>query len=104
MEEIRMKKIILFILIAVASIATAAPRHCRDCSCLSAKEQEFASYLSVSKRRIFCGRFSNAQRQAAMRHADNKICPEEAVVHVMQETGMSLAVKSRRQCGEVVQD
>lgn len=99
-----MKKYILFILISISSIAAAAPRHCRDCSCLSTQEQEFAGHLSISKRRIFCGRFSPAQRQAAMRYASSTISPEESVVHVMQETGMSLAVKSRRQCGEVARD
>lgn len=89
-------RVLLCLLLAFSSIAHSAPRHCRDCSKLPEKEQEFASKLSISKRKIFCGKFSPAQRQAAMRHADG-VSPDRSVVKVMQETGMSLAVKSKKE-------
>ncbi len=88
----------LILLIIITKFGFAAPQHCRDCCQLPAQEQEFANQLSIVKRKVFCGKFSNAQRQAAMKYAEEHISPEEAVVRVMQETGMPLAVKSRRQC------
>lgn len=62
---------------------------------LHPKEQEFADKLSAPKRRVFCWRFSHTQRQAAMHKGD--VPPDQAVILVMEETGMSLAVKSRKQ-------
>lgn len=89
-----------FFLLLLPSLLFAAAQHCRDCSCLSPQERAFAEELSVSKRKIFCGQFSAMQRQAAMREAAAEdLSPEEAVVQVMEETGLSLAVKSKRQCG-----
>ena len=81
----------------------ALPRHIRNESRLPAKDKEFASKLTIEKRKIFCGRFNYKQRDMAMKYAigrrqDQCLTPDEAVIRVMEETGMSLAVKSRRQC------
>lgn len=91
-----MRLVLLFILLSLVSVTEASPRHCRDCSRLSQVEQDFAAKLSVSKRKIFCGKFSDAQRRAAMRRASQS-SPDEAIVKVMEETGMPLAVKSRKE-------
>ena len=95
-----MKYYFILFLTTMIAVAFAAPQHCRDCCRLPVQEQEFANHLSIIKRKIFCGKFSEAQRQTAMQYARGSLSPEEAVVRVMQETGMSLAVKSRRQCEE----
>lgn len=89
-------RFLLLLFLTVASLGEASSRHCRDCSCLPAKEQEFAAKLSVSKRKIFCGKFTDSQRQAAMRYSEQS-SEDRAVVKVMQETGMSLAVKSKKE-------
>lgn len=80
----------------------ALPKHIRNESRLPSKEKEFASKLTLEKKKIFCGRFNYEQRRLAMKYAigrrqDHCLTPDEAVVRVMEETGMSLAVKSRRQ-------
>lgn len=93
-----MKSCFLLFLVIITNWGFATSQHCRDCCRLPVEEQEFANQLSIVKRKIFCGKFSNAQRQTAMEYAKEELSPEEAVVRVMQETGMSLAVKSRRQC------
>lgn len=85
---------LIVLLVCIASNLMATPK--RDCSRLPAKEREFASSLSVAKRKIFCGRFSPAQRSMAMRYA-NELSPDTAIVRVMEETGMSLSVKHRKQ-------
>lgn len=102
------KRICIFVCVClIACLAlpnsseAAVSKRCRDCSCLSEREQTFAQQLSVHKRRVFCGKFSSSQRIAAMQYTQRNLSADEAVVRVMDETGMSLAVKTRKQCGEI---
>ncbi len=93
-----MRILIIFLLITTAALA--APKHKRDGSNLPTKEKEFASQLSIQKRKIFCGRFNYEQRQLAIKYTrgrgmDQCFTPDEAVRKVMEETGMSLAGKGR---------
>jgi len=92
-------RILLFFLI-LCSLAVAAPKHKRDGSNLPKKEKEFAQQLSIRQRKIFCGKFNQKQRQIAIKYArgrgkDQCLTPDEAVRKVMEDTGMSLAVKGR---------
>lgn len=92
-------RIVLFFLCFV-SFCFAAPKHKRDGTTLPRKEREFAEQLSIKQRKIFAGRFSHAQRELTIRYArgrgkDSCLTPDEAVLRVMEETGMSLAVKGR---------
>lgn len=96
-----MRKVFLFPLI-LASILCMSAYHKRDGARLPPKEKEFAAQLSVRQRRVFCGRFNHVQRELAIKHAkgrgrDKCFTPDEAVTKVMEETGMPLAVKSRRE-------
>lgn len=91
-------RIILFCLVPV--LVFGASKHKRDGSDLPAKEREFAQQLTVQKRRIYCGRFNQSQRLEAIKYARGRGCdqcltPDEAVIKVMEETGMSLAIKRR---------
>lgn len=94
-----MSRWILFFLVAV-SFLTASPKHRRDEKHLPKKDQEFAEQLSLRHRKIFCGRFNAKQREMAVQYArgrgkDSCSTPDEAVTKVMEETGMSLAVKGK---------
>lgn len=98
-----MRKLPWFILffLSFAFLGYSAPKHCRDCSQLPPREKKFAEQLSTRKRRIFCGQFNHDQRQATMRYAighGKDVCytPDEAVLKVMEESGMSLAYKGRK--------
>lgn len=87
-------------MLCMGSIAYAGPKHKRDGSNLPSKEREFADMLSLYERKIFCGRFSHNQREIAIKYAkgrgkDQCYTPDDAVKKVMEETGMSLAVKGR---------
>ncbi len=93
-------RIFLIALLCVGSVAFAGPKHKRDGSNLPVKEREFADMLSLRERKIFCGRFSHSQRETAIKYAkgrrqDECYTPDDAVKKVMEETGMSLAVKGR---------
>lgn len=92
----------LFILAALLLLVPAfsSPKNRGDSEALSYRDKEFAHQLSVRHRKIFCGQFSQAQRDAAIKYArgigQDKCCtPEEAVLKVMEETGMSLAYKGK---------
>lgn len=90
----------VLILLLLPLLAIASPKHKRDGSNLPSKEREFAEQLSIRQRRIFCGQFNQAQRLAAIKFArgrgqDKCYTPDEAVVKVMEETGMSLASKGK---------
>lgn len=90
----------LILILFIVTTAYAGPKHIRDGSNLPAKEKEFAGQLSIKERKIFCGRFNNEQRQIAIKYTrglGKDLCctPDEAVKRVMEETGMSLAVKGR---------
>ncbi|NGX39846.1 MAG: hypothetical protein KR126chlam1_01180 [Chlamydiae bacterium] len=68
---------------------------------LPGPERTFARQLSVRQRRIFCRQFSASQREIAIQYAtgewkDSCLTPDEAVLKVMEETGMSLAAKGRK--------
>ena len=74
--------------------------HKRDGADLPDKEKEFAQQLSVQKRRIYCGRFNQIQRLESIKYArgrglDTCFTPDEAVTKVMEDSGMSLAIKRR---------
>ena len=76
-----------------------APERLKDVV-LPAREKEFATQLSIRQRKIFCGKFNEKQRQMAIKYSrgrgkDSCFTPDEAVTKVMEETGMSLAVKGR---------
>jgi len=91
----------LIILLSTTCLGVCSPKHPRDGKHLPRKEQEFAEQLSIYKRRIFCGQFNPKQRKMAMKyaagaHQDACDTPDEAVIKVMEETGMSLAEKGRR--------
>lgn len=91
-------KLLIFFLVPV--LAFASPKHIRDGSNLPQKERKFAEKLSFQKRRIFCGRFNQSQRLEAIKYAKGRgqdacLTPDEAVVKVMEETGMSLAIKKK---------
>lgn len=88
------------IFFTICAVGFSAPKHKRDGSNLPPKEQEFANQLSIKQRKIFCGQFNHEQRQVAIKYArgrgkDQCFTPDEAVRKVMEETGMSLAVKGR---------
>jgi len=92
----------LVLFLSFASLSHATPKRLRDGSHLPAKEQEFAKQLSLRQRRIFCGQFNHEQRQDALKYAmgrgkDSCYTPDEAVIKVMEETGMSLSVKGRKE-------
>lgn len=92
----------LLILCLAPLLALAGPKHKRDGSNLPKKQREFAQHLSVKKRRIFCGRFNHLQRQLAIKYArgrgkDACSTPDEAVLKVLEETGMSLAIKRKEE-------
>lgn len=66
------------------------------------KEKEFADQLSVKQRRVYCRKFNHEQRELALKYArgrgkDACYTPDEAVIKVMEETGMPLAVKGQRE-------
>lgn len=86
--------------LGTSSVATSAPKHRRDSESLSDRDKEFAEQLSARHRKIFCGRFNQEQRDEALKFArgigkDKCWTPDEAVLKVMEETGMSLAFKGR---------
>lgn len=96
-----MKRWLTLVFLSVTCLGICGPKHARDGKQLPQAEQEFAQQLSVYKRRIFCGQFNAKQRQMAMRyaagvHSDSCATPDEAVLKVMSETGMSLVEKGRR--------
>lgn len=77
--------------------AFAAPLNVRYKAHLSAKDQEFSQKLSRRQRKIFCGQFSQSQREKALRYVvQGAKDPDEAVIRVMEETGMPLATKRRQ--------
>lgn len=85
---------------ATFSVGYTIPKHRRDSEALPARDKEFAEKLSVRHRKIFCGQFNQIQRDEAIKYArglgQDKCCtPDEAVLKVMEETGMSLAHKGR---------
>ncbi|NGX59285.1 MAG: hypothetical protein KR126chlam3_00433 [Chlamydiae bacterium] len=91
---------VLILLLLITSTVFAAPKHIRDGSNLPRKDQEFADQLSIRQKKIFCGKFNHEQRQIAIKYTrgrgqDQCYTPDEAVRRVMEETGMSLAVKGR---------
>lgn len=93
-------RILLFLLFLFSISLFAGPRHKRDGSNLPSIEKEFASQLSIRQRKIFCGQFNQTQRQMAIKYASNRnkdmsCTPDEAVKRVMEESGMSLAIKGR---------
>jgi len=95
-----MRRLMILICLGWLAALSAGPKHSRDGSYLPKREQQFAEQLSIHKRRIFCGQFNIAQRQTAMKYArglgkDACYTPDEAVVKVMEETGMSLAERGR---------
>jgi len=88
-----------FLVLCIAPTLLFA-RHKRDGSDLPDKEREFAEKLSVQKRRIYCGRFNRTQRLEAIKYArgrgqDACFTPDEAVTKVMEDSGMSLAIKRK---------
>ena len=88
------------LLIVVCSSVFGSPKHRRDGTLLPEKEKEFSTQLSIRQRKIFCGKFNEKQRKMAIKYArgrgkDSCFTPDEAVTKVMEETGMSLAVKGR---------
>lgn len=92
----------LFLFIICIGFFCMGAKHVRDGSHLPSREKKFAEQLTIKKRRIFCGQFNHKQRQAAIKYArgrgkDSCFTPDEAVVKVMEETGMSLAVKGRKE-------
>lgn len=98
-------KLLIFLCVISTTFCEAKQKHYRDGSNLPQKEREFAQLLSLRERRIFCGRFNHKQRMAAIKYAsgrrkDSCLTPDEAVVRVMEDTGMSLAVKHRREINE----
>lgn len=79
-----------------------APKHRRDGERLPFKEKEFADLLSLRQRKIFCGQFNHKQREVAIKYAkgrgqDKCYTPDEAVLKVMEESGMSLTLRGRPQ-------
>lgn len=93
-----MRIFILFFIISTSLYG--APKHIRDGSNLPPKERDFAAQLSIKERKIFCGQFNQKQRKIAIKYTrglGKDLCctPDEAVKRVMEETGMSLAVKGR---------
>lgn len=93
-------RIIYFLFLIVSTSLFAAPKHKRDGSNLPHSEQQFAGQLSIRQRKIFCGQFNHDQRKTAISYAkgrnqDQCCTPDEAVRRVMEESGMSLAVKGR---------
>ncbi|NGX37280.1 MAG: hypothetical protein K1000chlam2_00434 [Chlamydiae bacterium] len=91
-------RIFPLLFLCVASVGEA--RHKRDGTNLPEREQEFAGQLSIRQRKVFCGQFNHSQRELAIKYAkgrgkDQCFTPNDAVGRVMEETGMSLAVKGR---------
>lgn len=91
---------VLCLLLLVMTVAFGSPKHRRDSEALSTRDQEFAEQLSGRHRRIFCGQFNQTQRDESIKFArgvgQDKCCtPDEAVLRVMEKTGMSLAFKGR---------
>lgn len=96
----RYMRVVLLLSLMLASCLFGVSKHRRDGLDLPKKEQEFAGKLSLRMRKVFCGRFNHKQRQMAIKMArgrghDRCLTPDEAVVRVMEETGMSLAVKGQ---------
>lgn len=78
--------------------AFATPPHVRYKTHLSVKDQEFSQKLSRQQRKIFCGQFSQSQREKAIRYVVQEAKnPDEAVIRVMEETGMPLVTKRRQE-------
>ncbi len=99
-----MKRIWIYtlLLVGITALGHSGLKHSRDGGLLPKRDQEFANQLSIRQRKIFCGRFNQAQRDSALKYARgrgmDKCCtPDESVVKVMEETGMSLAVKRRKE-------
>lgn len=77
------------------------PRNLRYSTHLSVRDQEFAKQLSRRHKKIFCGQFNQAQREKAVRYAIQGVKkPDEAVMRVMEETGMPLATKRKSESEE----
>lgn len=96
----RLFLIITLFVLGTSTIGFTAPKHRRDSEALSDRDKEFAEQLSARHRKIFCGRFNQGQRDETIKFArgvgQDKCCtPDEAVLKVMEETGMSLALKGR---------
>ncbi len=91
---------LLFLSLSIGGYSAA--KHPRDCSRLPAREKRFSEELSIRQRRIFCGRFNHTQREMTINYAKGRgkqscFTPDEAVFKVMEETGMSITVKSQRE-------
>ncbi|MBS0629644.1 MAG: hypothetical protein JSS30_05405 [Verrucomicrobia bacterium] len=91
---------VICILLLLCSICYAAPQKRRSSEALSTRDKEFAERLSARHRRIFCGQFNQTQRDETVKYArgvgQDKCCtPDEAVLKVMEDMGMSLAFKGR---------
>lgn len=83
---------------AWGQVMFATPSHIRYKTHLSEKDQEFSQKLSRQQRKIFCGQFSQSQREKAIRYVVQEAKnPDEAVIRVMEETGMPLATKRRQE-------
>lgn len=96
----RLVMIVTVFICGTMTIGYSAPKHRRDSEALSNRDKEFAEGLSLRHRKIFCGQFSQIQRDETIKYArglgQDKCCtPDEAVLKVMEETGMSLALKGR---------
>lgn len=89
----------VFCFLFFASSCFSSLKQKRDEANLLYKEKEFAEKLSIRQRKIFCRQFTHNQRQAAISYAKGNVescySPDEAVFKVMEETGMSLAMKRK---------
>ncbi len=97
--------IFTLVLLNMGGLAEAGPKHRRDEVRLPEKEKEFAIQLSLRQRKIFCGQFNHLQRDEAIKYArgrgqDKCYTPDEAVLKVMEESGMSLTLRGRPQSQE----
>lgn len=91
-----------FIFLFIPVLVFGGARHKRDGSLLPDKERKFAQLLTIQKRRIYCGRFNQLQRLNAIKYTYNKECdvrltPDEAVLKVMEESGMPVSAKRREE-------
>ena len=89
----------LFLFLSVAVLCNGEVKHKRDGTNLPLSEKEFSEQLSIKLRKIFCGQFNPTQRELAIKYAEEiqegMLTPDDAVIKVMEETGMSLSLKGR---------
>ena len=84
-----------FIFLFFPALLLAGGKHKRDGANLPENEKKFAQLLGVHYRRVYCGNFSQSQRLSAIKYSssrshDTMLSPNEAVVKVMEESGLPL--------------